>query len=92
MMFPGDKPGLGVDIDEALAAQFPYRRAYLPIANSTAPCIAGDKKRQAAGSRGGFYAGFWRERWLPEPFEWFELPTSARMASNNDLDAAILVM
>ena len=31
MMFPGDKPGLGVEIDEALAAQFPYRRAYLPI-------------------------------------------------------------
>ena len=31
MMFPGDKPGLGVDIDECLAAQFPYRRAYLPI-------------------------------------------------------------
>jgi mannonate dehydratase len=30
-MFPGDKPGLGVDIDECLAAQFPYRRAYLPI-------------------------------------------------------------
>jgi mannonate dehydratase len=31
MMFPGDKPGLGVDIDEGLATQFPYRRAYLPI-------------------------------------------------------------
>jgi mannonate dehydratase len=31
MMFPGDKPGLGVDIDECLAAQFPYSRAYLPI-------------------------------------------------------------
>jgi mannonate dehydratase len=31
MMFPGEKPELGVDIDEALAAQFPYRRAYLPI-------------------------------------------------------------
>ena len=31
MMFPGDKPGLGVEIDEALAAQFPYRRAYPPI-------------------------------------------------------------
>jgi hypothetical protein len=31
MMFLGDKPGLGVEIDEALAAQFPYRRAYLPI-------------------------------------------------------------
>ena len=31
MMFPGDRPGLGVDIDEAFAAQFPYRRAYLPV-------------------------------------------------------------
>jgi len=31
MMLPGEKPGLGVEIDEALAAQFPYRRAYLPI-------------------------------------------------------------
>jgi mannonate dehydratase len=31
MMFPGDKPGLGVEIDGALAAQFPYRRAYLRI-------------------------------------------------------------
>jgi mannonate dehydratase len=30
-MHPGEKPGLGVDIDEALAATFPYRRAYLPI-------------------------------------------------------------
>jgi mannonate dehydratase len=30
-MHPGDSPGLGVDIDEALAAQFPYQRAYLPI-------------------------------------------------------------
>jgi mannonate dehydratase len=28
---PGDEPGLGVEIDEALAAQFPYQRAYLPI-------------------------------------------------------------
>jgi mannonate dehydratase len=28
---PGDAPGLGVDLDEALAAQFPYQRAYLPI-------------------------------------------------------------
>jgi mannonate dehydratase len=30
-MHPGEKPGLGVDVDEKLAAQFPYRRAYLPI-------------------------------------------------------------
>jgi mannonate dehydratase len=28
---PGDKPGLGVDIDEALAARYPYDRAYLPV-------------------------------------------------------------
>ncbi len=31
MAHPGDKPGLGVDLDEALAAKFPYRRAYLPV-------------------------------------------------------------
>ena len=29
---PGDAPGLGVDFDEALAARFPYERAYLPVA------------------------------------------------------------
>lgn len=31
-MYPGDAPGLGVEIDEALAAKHPYQRAYLPIA------------------------------------------------------------
>jgi len=31
VMHPGDKPGLGVDIDEALAAKYPYQRAYLPV-------------------------------------------------------------
>jgi mannonate dehydratase len=30
-LHPGDQPGLGVDIDETLAASFPYDRAYLPI-------------------------------------------------------------
>ena len=30
-MHPGEKPGLGVDMNEDLAAQFPYRRAYLPV-------------------------------------------------------------
>ena len=30
-MHPGDAPGLGVDIDEALAAKYPYERAYLPV-------------------------------------------------------------
>jgi mannonate dehydratase len=30
-MHPGEKPGLGVDIDESLAAKFPYERAYLPV-------------------------------------------------------------
>lgn len=28
---PGDAPGLGVDIDERLAARYPYERAYLPV-------------------------------------------------------------
>ena len=31
MMHPGDKAGLGVDIDEPLARSYPYRRAYLPV-------------------------------------------------------------
>lgn len=31
MMYPGDAPGLGVDIDETLAAQYPYKRAFLPV-------------------------------------------------------------
>ena len=31
MLHPGDQPGLGVDIDETLAAQHPYSRAYLPV-------------------------------------------------------------
>ncbi|HKU17225.1 MAG TPA: D-mannonate dehydratase ManD [Steroidobacteraceae bacterium] len=32
MLFCGERPGHGVDIDEALAAKFPYKRAYLPVA------------------------------------------------------------
>lgn len=31
MLHPGDQPGLGVDLDEALAATHPYKRAYLPV-------------------------------------------------------------
>ena len=31
MAHPGEEPGLGVDLDESLAARFPYRRAYLPV-------------------------------------------------------------
>jgi len=30
-MHPGEAPGLGVDLDEALAAKYPYQRAYLPV-------------------------------------------------------------
>ncbi len=31
MLHPGEAPGLGVDLDEELAAKHPYRRAYLPV-------------------------------------------------------------
>lgn len=31
MLHPGQQPGLGVDINETLAAQYPYARAYLPV-------------------------------------------------------------
>ncbi len=31
MMHPGDAPGLGVDIDEELAATYEYNRAFLPV-------------------------------------------------------------
>ena len=34
-MHPGDEPGLGVDIDETLAATFAYERAYLPVARKS---------------------------------------------------------
>ena len=30
-LHPGQTPGHGVDIDEALAAKYPYQRAYLPV-------------------------------------------------------------
>jgi mannonate dehydratase len=30
-MHPGETPGHGVEIDEALAAKYPYQRAYLPV-------------------------------------------------------------
>ena len=31
-LYPGDTPGHGVDIDEELAAKYPYEPAYLPVA------------------------------------------------------------
>jgi len=31
-LYAGDAPGHGVDIDEALAAKYPYKPAYLPVA------------------------------------------------------------
>jgi mannonate dehydratase len=30
-MHPGNAPGLGVDLDEALAARYEYKPAYLPV-------------------------------------------------------------
>lgn len=32
LMHPGEQVGLGVEIDEALAARYEYKRAYLPVA------------------------------------------------------------
>jgi mannonate dehydratase len=31
LLYPSEEPGLGVDIDEDAAAEYPYRRAYLPV-------------------------------------------------------------
>ena len=31
MVYPGDKPGLGVDFDEEAAKKYPYNRSYLPV-------------------------------------------------------------
>ena len=31
LLFPGETPGHGVDIDEELAKKYPYKRAYLPV-------------------------------------------------------------
>ncbi len=31
-MHPGEKPGLGIEFDEKLAAKYPYDPAYLPVA------------------------------------------------------------
>ncbi|MBB3999543.1 D-mannonate dehydratase ManD [Aureimonas pseudogalii] len=31
LLHPGDRPGHGVEIDETLAARYPYERAYLPV-------------------------------------------------------------
>ena len=30
-LHPGEAPGHGVEIDEKLAAKYPYKRAYLPV-------------------------------------------------------------
>ena len=30
-LYAGETPGHGVTIDEALAAKYPYQRAYLPV-------------------------------------------------------------
>jgi mannonate dehydratase len=35
VMHPGETPGLGVELDETIAASFPYQPAYLPIARLT---------------------------------------------------------
>ena len=32
LAYPNEEPGLGVDVDEAAAARFPYRLAFMPLA------------------------------------------------------------
>jgi mannonate dehydratase len=34
-LHPGERPGLGVDMDETLAARYPYQPAYLPVTRLT---------------------------------------------------------
>lgn len=31
LLHPSDAPGLGVEVDQGVAARFPYRAAYLPV-------------------------------------------------------------
>jgi mannonate dehydratase len=33
-LLTGEAPGHGVDIDEKVAARFPYKRSYLPVARA----------------------------------------------------------
>ncbi|VEA06932.1 starvation sensing protein RspA [Salmonella enterica subsp. enterica serovar Sanjuan] len=45
-MHPGDKPGLGIEFDEKLAAKYPYDPAYLPVAAwKTAHCGTGKERK-----------------------------------------------
>jgi mannonate dehydratase len=39
-MYPGEAPGLGVALDEKLAAKYPYQRAYLPVLRKVDGTIA----------------------------------------------------
>ena len=31
MVYVSDKPGLGIEFDESLAQEYPYKRSYLPV-------------------------------------------------------------
>jgi mannonate dehydratase len=31
MLYPNERPGLGVDVDEEKAAQYPYKRAFMAL-------------------------------------------------------------
>jgi mannonate dehydratase len=30
-VYPNERPGLGVDVDEERAAEYPYKRAFMPL-------------------------------------------------------------
>ena len=39
MLHVDERPGLGVNFDEERAAEYPYRRAYLPVARRGDGCV-----------------------------------------------------
>ena len=39
MLHVDERPGLGVNFDEDRAADYPYRRAYLPVARRRDGCV-----------------------------------------------------
>jgi len=63
---PGDAPGHGVDIDETLAAKFPYSPAYLPVALPKLYVVAVNELLSSGTLKPGTRRGFARAPTIPE--------------------------